>query len=147
MTKTRRGAALVELALSLPILLYIGFGMAEFGQFIYIKHAFEAAARDACRIAITPTATQSQVTTTLTNTLTQANVTYNSSWLTLTDLGPSTTGTITNVANVPLGDEIQLTLSTTYSAIPNVVRPLYSLTGAGIGTNKTVVGECTMVKE
>src|SRR5580693_7219540 len=84
----RRGSSVVELALCFPVVLYMAFGLVEFGQYMYIKHCFEAAARDAARIAIMAAATQTQVTTTLTNTLAQANVTYSSSWLTITDLGP-----------------------------------------------------------
>jgi Flp pilus assembly protein TadG len=143
----RHGGALLELALTFPTVLAMAFGLVEFGQYMYIKHCFESAARDATRIAIMSTATQTQVTTTLTNTLSQANVTYNSAWLTITDLGPAGSGAVANVANVAMGDEIQLTLTATYSAIPNAVRPLYSFTGVGIGSNKTVTGECTMVKE
>lgn len=143
----RRGGSLVETAIALPIVTSMAFGLVEFGQFMYIQHCFEAAARDAARVAIMANATQSQVTSTITNTLAQARVTYNSSWLTITDLGPSGSGTITNVSTVPAGDQIQFTLSATYSQIPNAVRPLYQTTGFGIGTAKTVVGECTMVKE
>jgi Flp pilus assembly protein TadG len=143
----RHGGALVELVLTLPIVLSMSFGLVEFGQYIYIKQCFEAAARDAARVAIMASATQAQVTSTLTNTLAQANVTYNSAWLTITDLGPSGSGSVSNVATVPVGDQIQLTLSTNYGAIPNAVRPLYQTTGVGISANKTVTGVCTMVKE
>lgn len=137
----------MELALALPVVLYLAFGLVEFGQYMYIKNCFEAAARDAARVAIMANATQAQVTSTLTSTLSQANVTYNSAWLTITDLGPSYTGTVTNVATVLAGDQIQLTLSANYSSIPNAVRPLYQMSGVGIGSGKSVVGECTMVKE
>jgi Flp pilus assembly protein TadG len=146
-SQRRRGGALLELALAFPMVLYMGFGLVEFGQFMYIKHCFEAAARDATRVAILSSSTQTQVTAALTSTLSQANVTYNSSWLTITDLGPTSTGSVSNVATVPAGDEIQLVLSAAYSTIPNAVRPLYNMTGYGISGNKVVVGECTMVKE
>jgi len=145
--RPRRGGALLELALTFPLVCFMAFGLVEFGQFMYIKHCFESAARDAMRVGIMANATQSQVTTTLTNTLAQANVTYNSSWLTITDLGPSGSGTVSNVASVTAGDLMQLTLTANYSTIPNAVRPLYQMTGVGIGSGKTVVGECTMVKE
>ncbi|MGA2229686.1 MAG: TadE family protein [Tepidisphaeraceae bacterium] len=145
--RIRRAGAVLELALALPMVLYLAFGIVEFGQFMYIKHAFEAAARDATRVAIMANATQTQVTSTLTTTLSEANVTYNSAWLTITDLGPSSSGSVTNVANVPVGDQIQLILSANYASIPNAVRPLYQLSGVGIGSGKSVVGECTMVKE
>jgi Flp pilus assembly protein TadG len=146
-TRRRTGNSVLELSLVLPLLLSMAFGLVEFGQYMYIRHCFESAARDAMRIAILSTATQSQVTTTLTSTLSQANVTYNSAWLTITDLGPSGSGTISNVANVPAGDEMQLTLSTTYSGLPNAVRPLSAITGVGVSASKTVSGVCTMVKE
>lgn len=145
--RPRNGGALLELALTFPLLLAMAFGLVEFGQYMYIKNCFEAAARDGMRIAILSTATQSQVTTAISNTLSQANVTYNSSWLTITDLGPTSSGTVSNVATVPMGDEIQLVLSANYSSISNAVRPLYALTGHGIGAGKTISGECTMVKE
>ena len=147
MKRRRSAAAVMEMVLVMPVLLGLCFGLVEFGQYMYIKHAFEAAARDATRIAILSTATQTQVTSALSSTLSQANVNFNSSWLTITDLGPSETGTITDVSTVPMGDELQLVLSANYASIPNAVRPLYSLTGVGIGNGKLVVGECTMVKE
>jgi Flp pilus assembly protein TadG len=142
-----RGTAVMEMAIAFPILLSLSFGLCEFGQYMYIKHCFEAAARDAMRVGILSTASQSQVTSTLTSTLAQANVTYNSAWLTITDLGPSGSGTVTDVSTVAAGDELELKLSATYSTIPNAVRPLYSMTGVGIGPTKVVVGECTMIKE
>ncbi len=145
--RRRAGGSLVEMALVMPLLIYMAFGLVEFGQFMYIKHAFEAAARDGMRIAVLSNSTQAQVTTALTNTLAQANVTYNSSWLTITDLGPIGSGSVANVANVALGDEMRLTLTTTYGSIANIVRPLYQATGVGISASKTVTGQCTMVKE
>ncbi|HEX4125912.1 MAG TPA: TadE/TadG family type IV pilus assembly protein [Tepidisphaeraceae bacterium] len=143
----RRGTAMMELAIAFPIMLAMAFGLCEFGQYMYIRHCFEGAARDAMREAILSTATQTQVTSTITSTLAQANVTYNSSWCTITDSGPSYTGTVTDVSTVSAGDELTLTLSAKYSTIPCAVRPLYSMTGVGIGPNKMVVGECTMIKE
>jgi Flp pilus assembly protein TadG len=142
-----RGTAVMEMAIAFPILLALSFGLCEFGQYMYIKHCFEAAARDAMRVGILSTGTQANVTTTLTNTLAQAHVTYNSAWLTITDAGPTYTGSVSDVSTVAAGDQLTLTLSATYSTIPNAVRPLYSMTGVGIGPTKTVVGECTMIKE
>ena len=137
----------MELALAFPLLLFMAFGLVEFGQYVYIKHCFESAARDAMRLSIMVNATQAKVNTTLSSTLAQANVTYNPSWLTITDLGPGYNGTVTDVSTVPAGDQIQLTLSANYSSIPNAVRPLYQFTGIGIGAGKSVVGICTMIKE
>jgi len=144
---SRRGNGTLELCLVLPIILSIAFGVIEFGQYLYVKHCFEAAARDAARVAVGATATQAQVTTVLTSTLAQANITYNSAWLTITDLGPSGSGSVGDIANVAAGDQIKVSLSTTYSALPNVVRPLSSFTGIGVNSGASVTGVCTAVKE
>ena len=141
----RRGAQIIEMAISFPVLLYLSFGLVEFGQYFYIRHCFESAARDGARYAILGTATQAQTVSTITATLLEANVTFNSSWLTITDLTAGST--VTDVSQVPIGDQIQLTLSTTYGNIPNAVRPLYSMTGVGIGPNKAISSTCVMVKE
>ncbi len=141
----RRGAQIVEMIIAFPVLLYLSFGLVEFGQYFYIRHCFESATRDAARYAILGTATQAQTVSTITAALQQANVTFNSSWLTITDLTAGTT--VTDVSQVPAGDQIQLTLSTTYGNLPNAVRPLYAMTGQGIGPNKILAATCIMVKE
>jgi Flp pilus assembly protein TadG len=143
--RARGGNALIETALALVVLLAVAMGVVEFGQYLYIKHAFNSAARDGARAAIVSSATQTKVTTAITNTLAQANVTYNSSWLTITDTTTATT--VTDVSTVPSGDTIQVSVSTTYDQIPNVVRPLYSMTGQGIKNGKKVTGTCAMLKE
>ncbi len=135
------------MVIAFNLLLGLAFGMVEFGQYMYVKHCFEAAARDAMRVAVLNGTTQAQVNAVLTNSLAQANVTYNSSWLTMTDLGPAYTGSVSDIATVSTGDEVQLTVSVTYDQIPNVVRPLHSMTGMGIGNGKVVSGSCTMIME
>src|SRR4051812_13398788 len=53
----RRGNAVMEMALVLPILLALSFGTVEFGYFFYVKHTLQGAARDGARQAILPSAT------------------------------------------------------------------------------------------
>ncbi len=133
------------MTVTFSVLLFVTFGMVEFGQFFYIKHCFEAAVRDGGRVAILPSASQSQMVSTITATLAQANVTYNASWLTVTDVTTGTT--VTDVSQVTIGDQMQLTLSTTYGNIANAQRPLYSLTGKGITNGKVLTATSLMVKE
>ena len=60
-----RGAALVELALILPILLILTFGMIEFGRAFFISHILATAAREGARRAVVTrslAANQAQVT-------------------------------------------------------------------------------------
>src|SRR5208282_2208782 len=100
-----------EMAVAFQVLLFLSMGMIEFGQYFYIKHCFESAVRDGARYAILASATQSQTVSTISTTLAQANVTYNSSWLTITDLTAGTT--VSDVSTVPQGDQMQFVLSTT----------------------------------
>ena len=59
----RRGNAVMEAALVLPILLSLSFGTVEYGYFFYVKHSLQGAAREGARAAIVPTATNADVTT------------------------------------------------------------------------------------
>ena len=53
-TRRRRdlGEALVEMALVLPILLVLSLGMLDFGRAFHMKNIVDAAAREACRLAV-----------------------------------------------------------------------------------------------
>ena len=46
----RRGGAILEAALVLPILLALSFGMVEYGYYFFVKHTLQGAARDGARI-------------------------------------------------------------------------------------------------
>jgi Flp pilus assembly protein TadG len=46
------GEALVEMALVLPILLVLSLGMLDFGRAFHAKNIVDAAAREACRVAV-----------------------------------------------------------------------------------------------
>ena len=48
--RRRRGGALIEAALVMPILLGLCFGMVEFGYFFFVKHTLQAEiGRASCR--------------------------------------------------------------------------------------------------
>jgi hypothetical protein len=47
----RKGQAMVELALMLPVLLLIIFGITEFGRALYIENTLTNAAREGARMA------------------------------------------------------------------------------------------------
>jgi Flp pilus assembly protein TadG len=147
--RRRRGSTVLQTAVVLPVLLSVSMGAVEFGQFLYIRHAFLAAARDAARAASLPSATSPTVLAVATSTRAQANVTLDSSWYTMNDV--SSDGTVvtpvTDVTTIPSGDRVQIIISTTYGQIPNAFRPLYQIFGKGIGSNKPMLGECTVVKE
>ena len=57
----RRGAAVVEAAVVLPVFLLILFGMIEFGRALMVNQVLTTAARDACRLAIIGGSSNSEV--------------------------------------------------------------------------------------
>lgn len=50
--RDRRGAALVEFALALPLLLVLVIGILAYGQYFLVAHEVQQAANDAARAAI-----------------------------------------------------------------------------------------------
>jgi Flp pilus assembly protein TadG len=60
--RSRRGNAVLDAALVLPILLSLTFGSIEYGYFFYVKHSLQGAAREGCRVAVLTTADNAQVT-------------------------------------------------------------------------------------
>jgi Flp pilus assembly protein TadG len=128
------------------LLLFFVLGMVEFGQYFYIRNAFQAAARDVARAACLSTAVQTDPVTRATATLALANVTFSSSWMTIVDLSNSN-ATITDCSAIPVGDKLQVTIQCPYDQIPNAYRPLYALTGKGIGVGKKCIGIAERIKE
>ncbi|MEF3696811.1 TadE/TadG family type IV pilus assembly protein [Desulfolutivibrio sp.] len=59
---SHRGAAVVEMALLLPVLLMIVFGIADYGRFFFIRSAVTAAVADAARTAVLPAVTTEEIT-------------------------------------------------------------------------------------
>ena len=154
------GNAIIEMWLVLPMLMFLAMGMVEFGQFYYTKNAFQQAARDACRAALMPNAHQADPATAATRALAAAGVTFQSSWLSMTDitpigLGGSTPGPFTDCSTLQAGHAFTLTIQTTYGSLPNAVRPLYAIAGgggwfgisAGIPSNRAIAGVSTGLKE
>lgn len=71
----RRGVATVELALVLPFLLILLFGIWEVGRLVQISQIVNNAAREGARKASTGINTYSDVSTTVTNYLATAGIT------------------------------------------------------------------------
>jgi Flp pilus assembly protein TadG len=135
----------MEMAIVFPVLIFLVMGMAEFAQFFYVRNAFEEAACEVARMSVPPSAVQADPTTAATNAFNRINVTFNSSWMTITDLSASVY--VTDVSTIPRGDVFRVTIQQSYDAIPGTYRPLYLLTGQGIGNGKLILGESTAVKE
>lgn len=157
-TVTRRprrhgGMAVLEMAVVLPVLLYLAMGMVEYGQFFYLKTAFQQAARDAARAALMPTARQADPAAAATRALAAAGVPFQSSWMTLTDTTPASWGggaggTVADCSTVAAGHTILVTITTSYGGLPGAVRPLSDLSmPAGIPAGRAIAGSSTGLKE
>ncbi len=129
-----------------PVLMSLVMGIVEFGQYFYIKHTFQAAVRDVARASILATAAAGDPAAAATRTLSFANVTFNSSWLTIQDV-TSTPYTVTDVTTVAPGRVLLVKLQVNYDQIPNAYRPLYAMTGQGIKNGKAILAQCTMIRD
>ena len=58
----RRGNAIIEAALVVPILLSLAFGTVEFGYYFFVRNNLQGAAREGARAAILASATNTDVT-------------------------------------------------------------------------------------
>ncbi|PAY15493.1 pilus assembly protein TadE [Rhodopirellula sp. SM50] len=84
--QTRRGAATVEFALIVPVMLTFTFGLIEMGRISMIKEAVVQASREGARVGVRPTASIEDVQTRVNEelaimNLTSANVVITPSFL------------------------------------------------------------------
>lgn len=105
--RSRSGAATVELALCLPVVIVLAFGMMETCNMVFVRTRMISAAYEACRLATRPTtsnqtaATSSQVIAYCNTLLTQLGVNGASVSLSpasLTNVTPLTPVTLTVTA-------------------------------------------------
>jgi len=101
-----RGAAAVEFALLLPVLLTILYGIIEFGMIMYGREVVTNASREGARagiIQVSPKPTSGQITTIATNYLTGTGINPSQVTITVTGAGGAspTMLTVTATYNYP----------------------------------------------
>lgn len=133
----RRGGAVLEAALVLPVLTLLAMGMMEFGYYMYAKHSFQGAARDACRTAILNPTVHANVGGSITKSMKAAGMDKGKYQVSITD---AANRTISNVADIDRGELITVTLTAKYGEVG--VRPL-----GLIPADKQMLASTTMVKE
>jgi Flp pilus assembly protein TadG len=129
--KLRRGNAVLEAALVIPILLYLAFGTVEFGYFFYVKNNLQGAAREGVRAAIPPGATNTDVTAAISSQMTAAG---------LQASGYTVTTTPTSINGLAPGTTVTVSVQCTWGTVG--LRPLQL-----ISTSKIVKGQAVMRKE
>ena len=134
-TRRRAGAAVLELALTLGVLLLLSFGTVEFGHFFYLKNTIQGAAREGARAAIPPSTSNTDVTAAVNASLTAAGL----------DPAQFSTevrvnGTVANASAASSGQRVEVRVTATWGTVG--LRPL-----GIIATSKSVLGAATMRRE
>lgn len=131
----RNGAAILELALTLGILLGLTFGTVEFGHFFFIKNTVQGAAREGARAAIPPGAANSDVTAAVNAVLNAAGLSPSSFTTTV-----RVNGVVANASTAAAGQQVEVTVRAAWSSVG--LRPL-----GLIGSSKAVLGAASMRRE
>ena len=111
--RNRRGAAVVEFAVVVPIFLTLVFGMIEYGRMVMVQQIITNAAREGARVAILTTATTSSVTSTVTTYLTNVSIT-----------GETVTVSPNPPTSAAAGTGVTVTVSIPYSSV-SWMRPCF----------------------
>ena len=135
-----RGSAALEMCLVLPILAMLGFGVADYGYFFFMKNTLQGAAQAGARAAIPPSAQNSDVTNMVSSMMSAAGISSNSYTVAITD----TSGNAINVNTVSAGSSIEVTVSASWGTVG--IHSLPTSLG-GISNTKRVTGVAVMRKE
>jgi Flp pilus assembly protein TadG len=126
--RPRRGAALVELAIVMPILCLLTLGLMEYGWVFMKISQINQAARHGVRIAVRPDATDADVAAAVAALMTQAGIKNSDYSLTHDPI------------DVAVGEPISVHISVNYDKL--------TLTGTGlVPLPSTIQGHGTMAKE
>ena len=131
----RRGATILEMALTLVVLLNLTFGSIEFGYFFFVKNSVQGAAREGARAAITPTGANSDVTAAVNSALTSAGLRTADFTTTV-----KVNNAVANANTATAGQMVEVSVQASWGTVG--LRPL-----GLIGATKPVRGAATMRKE
>lgn len=136
----RRGGALVELVLVLPILLAISFGATDYGYFFYVKNTIEGAALAGGRAAVPVGAVNSDVTTAVSNMMSASGFAASTYTTTITDIN----GNALDLSSTGSGVPVKVSVTCSWGTVGLHALPVYL---GGIPSNKTVTGVSVMMTE
>jgi Flp pilus assembly protein TadG len=133
----RRGSAVMDAALVFPVLISLTFGSIEFGHFFFTKHTLQGAAREGARAAIIPGATNTNVSTAVTQTMNAAGFLPAKYTVSIRNAGDTAN---LDVATATAGTGVLVKVSSSWGTVG--IRPI-----GLISTTKDVVGQTVMRKE
>jgi Flp pilus assembly protein TadG len=126
--RRRSGAAMVELAIMLPVFIFLVFGLIEASRLGMVAQILATAAREGCRVAVIDGNVNSDVTNQINTFLSSASI--DSSNVTVVQ-------TPTDCTTVSSGDDpntVSVTLSVPYSKVSWLGTPLYFQSAVVTGT-------------
>jgi len=126
--RSQRGAALLETAVTLPMIMLVAVGIFEFGRAYQTWQVLTNAAREGARIAVLPDYTDAMVTSTVRTYLSSGRLTN------------ASTASITVVRNVPFGATTASRVTVNYPFQFMVIGPVAKL----VRTKSTVGAPLTM---
>jgi Flp pilus assembly protein TadG len=129
--RTRRGGALIEMALVLPLLVLLTFGVAEYGWMFLKSNEVADAARRGARVASLPSATYDSVVTAVKTQISNSGIDPTACDVTVTPQ---------NVSGAAAGSPISVRVSVHYAAIGLTGLPL-------LPVPDNLVSSVTMAKE
>ena len=135
--RNQRGAALLETAITLPLVLLVSVSIFEFGRAYQTWQVLTNAAREGARIAVLPDYTDAQVTTTVRNYLTAGRLTN------------AAGAGILIVRNVPFGTATASRVTVNYPFQFMVLGPVARLvrSGSTVGAPLTMSSSALMRNE
>ena len=138
----RRGASILEMAITLAILLNLSFGTIEFGYFFFLKNTLQGAAREGARAAILPSGSNQDVTNAVDMVLTSAGL--KAQGTSLSQAGYTLTvkvnGVVSNASTATAGQSVEVSVSANWGTVG--LRPL-----GLISSTKAVLGAANMRRE
>jgi Flp pilus assembly protein TadG len=135
--RNQRGAALIETAITIPLVLLVSVSIFEFGRAYQTWQVLTNAAREGARIAVLEQYTDADVTNTVRNYLTSGRLTNASS------------ASITVVRNVPFGSVTASRITVNYPFQFIVLNPVAKLVrkSSTVGTPLTMQSSALMRNE
>jgi Flp pilus assembly protein TadG len=114
----RRGAAVVELAVSLPIIMVVLFGILEISNSVALRKSLVVAAYEGSLVAILPGATASDVQSVVTQVVSDRGVNIAQINVTPSDLVAAPKGSLITIDVVAEYDDNCLVFSGLFNSVP-----------------------------
>lgn len=112
--KKRRGAAAVEFAIVAPVFFALVFGMIEYGRMVMVQQVLTNASREGARQAVLDGATTAEVTTVVSDYLTNSSVT-----------GATVTITPNPPSSAVSGDPVTVSVAIPFSQVSWFPSPMF----------------------